>query len=284
VEGDGPALSLPATRRALLALGAAALAAAPGRAQQPLTLTTLRARPVQGGYALVRTAPFAALHVDGRYVGEASAAGLAFVGFDRDAPPSATVEAHHESGRAATTLAIARGDFDIQRIGGLRPDTVAPSDPALLERIRRQAALKAAAFRGGWDGQGYALPFSRPVDGRVSARFGGQRVLNGAPSRPHYGVDLACPTGTPVRAPAAGRVALAEPDMHFEGGLVLLDHGAGLVTAYLHLSELAVSAGQLVSPGQRLAASGATGRATGPHLCWRAKWRDRNLDPLLLVS
>lgn len=270
-------------RRVLTVLGAAALAR-PARGGDDLLLTPVRLRAVQGGHALLRTAPGATIHVDGGYVGEASATGLALVGFDRDAPLAVTVSAHADERRTATAFSIARGDFDVQRIDGLPPHTVTPSDPLQLERIRRQVALKSAAFAGGWPGEGYAGTFSPPVQARVSARFGGQRVLNGNPSRPHYGVDLACAAGTPVRAPAAGRVALAEPDMHFEGRLVLLDHGGGLVTAYLHLSELDVAAGQEVGPGRRLGAAGATGRATGPHLCWRAKWRGRNLDPTLLLG
>lgn len=119
---------------------------------------------------------------------------------------------------------------------------------------------------------------------RLSARFGGQRILNGEPKRPHYGCDLAAPTGTTITAPAAGRVILAEPNMHFEGGLTMIDHGQGLISYYLHQSRLDVATGQDVTRGQAIGAVGATGRATGPHLCWRLKWRDRNLDALLLAS
>ena len=119
---------------------------------------------------------------------------------------------------------------------------------------------------------------------RLSARFGGQRILNGAPSRPHYGADLAAPVGTPVHAPAGGLVVFAETGLHYEGGLVLIDHGQGVVSAYLHLSRIDVRAGQTVVLGQVIALVGQEGRATGPHLCWRLKWRGRNLDPLLLTG
>lgn len=119
---------------------------------------------------------------------------------------------------------------------------------------------------------------------RLSGRFGGQRVLNGEPKRPHYGCDLAAPTGTAIMAPAGGKVVLAEPNLHFEGGLTMIDHGQGLISYYLHQSRLDVTAGQDVKRGQVIGAVGATGRATGPHLCWRLKWRDRNLDALLLAS
>jgi murein DD-endopeptidase MepM/ murein hydrolase activator NlpD len=127
--------------------------------------------------------------------------------------------------------------------------------------------------------------FAMPLSGyRLSAHFGGQRILNGEPRRPHYGADLAAPVGTPVRAPAGGIVSFAETGLHFEGGLILIDHGQGLITMYLHLSRVAVARGQVVTPGQLIGAVGREGRATGPHLCWRMKWRDRNLDPMLMVG
>ena len=118
----------------------------------------------------------------------------------------------------------------------------------------------------------------------MSGPWGNQRVLNGVPKTPHYGIDIAAPTGTPIRAPAAGVIALANPDMHFEGGLIMLDHGQGLMTYYLHMSRLDVTAGQTVAQGQSLGAVGRSGRTTGPHLCWRMRWRDRNLDPSLAVQ
>lgn len=119
---------------------------------------------------------------------------------------------------------------------------------------------------------------------RLSARFGGQRILNGVPNRPHYGSDLAAPQGSIIRAPGDGLVTLAEPGMHFEGGLTMIDHGQGLTTFYLHQSRIDVTAGQSVTRGQPIGAVGMTGRATGPHLCWRMRWRGRNLDPMLLVG
>ncbi|MBJ7485906.1 M23 family metallopeptidase, partial [Brevundimonas sp.] len=119
---------------------------------------------------------------------------------------------------------------------------------------------------------------------RISSAWGAQRILNGTPARPHYGIDLAAPQGTPIHAPAPGLVVLAEPDMHFEGGLTLIEHGQGLISVYLHQSRLDVTAGQRVLRGQPIGLVGMKGRATGPHLCWRMKWRDRNLDPSLMVG
>nr|WP_245863909.1 M23 family metallopeptidase [Caulobacter mirabilis] len=239
----------------------------------------------QGGFAIGRTAPDADILLDGERLSKASGGGWFFVGFDRDAAAAATVRVETPAGAAQSVLTIAPGDFDIQRISGLPDDQVSPTNPALLERIQREAALKSAALQSRLPADhfrdGFAMPLTR---WRLSARFGGQRILNGVPKRPHYGCDLAAPTGTPIMAPAAGQVVLAEPAMHFEGGLTMIDHGQGLISFYLHQSRIAVTAGQTVRRGEVIGAVGATGRATGPHLCWRLKWRDRNLDPLLLAS
>lgn len=221
--------------------------------------------------------------LDGQPVTTASAAGWFFIGFDRDAPASSEIRVDTPEGPLLRRLDILPGDFDVQRIGGLPQDQVSPSDPVLLERIGREAALKAAALESRLDAEGFTAGFEMPLDSwRLSARFGGQRILNGEAKRPHYGADLAAPAGSVIRAPCEGLVTLAEPAMHFEGGLTMIDHGQGLTSFYLHQSRLDVAVGQQVVRGQAIGAVGMTGRATGPHLCWRLKWRDRNLDPTLL--
>ncbi len=223
--------------------------------------------------------------MDGTVVGRSSHGGYFVVGFDRDAAASSVIVVRTRAGEARRQLAIGKGDFDIQRIDGLPSDQVAPSDPALLARIKAEAARKARGFASKADIDSFRGGFVLPLPQyRVSGRFGGQRVLNGEPRRPHYGVDMAAPVGTPVIAPADGRVALAARGMHFEGGLVLIDHGQGLISQYLHMSSIDVREGQMVSRGQRIGAVGKEGRATGPHLCWRLKWHGRNLDPMLLVG
>lgn len=270
-------------RRDVLAASAALLAAGRARAQSPdLDLT---GRFVQGGHAIGRTWPRALVFVDGEALSSASEAGWFVVGFDRDAPASVEIEVRADDRWARRRLTLAPGDFPTSRIDGLPPSTVEPADPALLERIRREVVLKTEGFASRLDADHFRDGFAWPLDAvRVTSAWGAQRVLNGTPARPHNGIDLAAPPGTPVRAPAAGRVSLAEPDLHFEGGLVLLDHGQGLITAYLHQSRLDVRAGQDVVRGQTLGRVGMSGRASGPHLCWRMKWRDRNLDPSLMVK
>jgi murein DD-endopeptidase MepM/ murein hydrolase activator NlpD len=246
---------------------------------------TLSGRFVQGGAVVGRTAPRATVLLNGLPATQASANGWFVIGFDRDAPPPAVITVETADGSASHQATIAPGAFDIQRIDGLAQDQVAPSDPALLARIAAEGARKSAGFASRVDGDFFRTGFIWPVQAtRRSSSFGGQRILNGEAKRPHYGVDLAAPVGTPVVAPAAGVVSFAETGLHFEGGLILIDHGQGLITAYLHLSRIDVAAGQSVAQGQLIGAVGKKGRATGPHLCWRMKWRDQNLDPSLLVG
>ncbi|WGM38438.1 M23 family metallopeptidase [Caulobacter sp. NIBR1757] len=166
-------------------------------------------------------------------------------------------------------------------------DQVSPSDPALLARLKAQNELKLAALASRIDTEDFRRGFSMPLPARSwrrTGRFGGQRILNGEAKRPHYGTDLAAPKGTAILAPAGGIVSMAQTGMHFEGGLTMIDHGQGLVSIYLHQSRILAQAGQRVERGTKIGEVGATGRATGPHLCWRMTWRGRHLDPMLMVG
>jgi murein DD-endopeptidase MepM/ murein hydrolase activator NlpD len=266
-------------------LGTGALLAAGSTRAQDVEGLTLTGRFVQGGHVLGRTWPRALIFVDGESLTAASADGAFIIGFDRDAAGSVQIEARLDGRSARRTLDIARGQFPSTSINGLPPSTVEPSDPELLAQIRSEVVLKTEGFASRVDTDNFAEGFAWPLEGfRVTSRWGSQRILNGTPARPHYGIDLAAPQGTVIRAPAAGRVTLARAGMHFEGGLVLIDHGQGLITAYLHQSRIDVVAGQELRRGDPIGRVGMTGRATGPHLCWRMKWRDRNLDPSLLVE
>ncbi len=239
----------------------------------------------QGGVGLCRTIPGAAVYVDGVASGQADAGGWAVIGFNREHGPEGVVEARLNGARATQSVTIAPRTFDIQRVDGLPQQTVTPSDPEVLARIRREAALKAQGFASFADIEGFLDGFINPIEGgRVSGTWGNQRVLNGVPASPHFGYDIAAPEGAPVHAPAAGVVTLAEPDMHYEGGLVFIDHGQGLITMYLHMSRLEVTVGDTVAQGQVIGAVGSRGRATGPHLCWRMKWRERQLDPSVAIE
>lgn len=244
----------------------------------------LKGRFVQSGYCVGQAAPKAELWVDGALRGYTSDAGWFYTGFDRDAGTTCTIEVRSPAGKQTAVLKIAAMTYDVQRVDGLPPQTVTPTDPDVLARIARDTALKNVAFASHTAGDafkgGFIYPLTKYV---VSGHFGNQRVLNGVPKSPHMGFDMAAPTGTPIRAPQAGLVVLAEPDMFFEGGLTLIDHGQGLISMYLHQSKLSVKKGDTVVQGQNIGQVGAKGRATGPHLCWRLKWLDRHMDPSLMV-
>ncbi len=239
---------------------------------------------VQGGLAVCTTAPGAEVLVDGIAL-RADASGHAVIGFDRDAPAISHVLARDGKEETAIDLAITPRAWNIQRVDGLPEQTVTPTSQAVLARIARDSKAKAAALASRASGTGFLENWIWPVrTGRISGAFGDARVLNGVAKRPHYGVDIANPIGTRLNAPASGTVTFARSGLHYEGGLIFIDHGQGLTSMYLHLSEISVQEGQEVAAGDQLGRVGATGRATGPHVCWRLKWRDRNLDPSVLVQ
>jgi len=258
----------------------------PERPLAPTTLSiTCAGAFTQGGIALCRTLPGAQLTIDGADAGGADRDGWAVIGFTREHGATARVAASVQGASVSETYAIAPRAFDIQRVDGLPPQTVTPTDPAVLARIQREAGLKREGWASFADIEGWLDGFIRPVEGgRVSGTWGNQRVLNGVPASPHFGYDIAVPTGTPIRAPASGIVTLAQPDMHYEGGLVFIDHGQGLITMYLHMSRIDVAVGDTLEQGQVIGAVGSSGRATGPHLCWRMKWRERQLDPSVAIE
>ncbi|MAY34462.1 MAG: peptidase [Spongiibacteraceae bacterium] len=210
---------------------------------------------------------------DGRFV----------FGFGRDAKPSALLKVCKGDSCSEQRLAIRQRQYDIQRIEGVPQNTVTPP-PEVLERIRKENAQVARARRVVSDSLAFAGPFIWPLEGPITGVFGSQRVYNGEPRRPHFGVDVAAPTGTPVVAPADATVTLAHPDMYFSGGTLVMDHGYGVSSTFIHLSEVTVKEGQQVRHGEVVGKAGATGRATGPHLDWRMNWYKVRLDPVLHVG
>ncbi len=236
----------------------------------------------QGGVVYGKTDPAAEVRFEGRSL-RVSEDGRFVFGFGRDFPESARVEVRYPDGSVETRdLTVAAREYRIQRIDGLPPSKVTPPEE-VWERIKRENAEIAAARAQDRPAVAFLVPFQWPVEGRVSGVYGSQRVLNGIPKRPHFGIDIAAPTGTPIKAPAGGLVTLAAADHYYTGGTVILDHGHGLTSAFLHLQEVRVSPGQTVEQGEVIGTLGATGRATGPHLDWRINWFDQRLDPAFFV-
>lgn len=188
-----------------------------------------------------------------------------------------------DGSRTDARIAVDPRDWPEQRIDGVPPATVDPP-PAIAERIRREQARVAEARNRDDARADFARPFIQPLEGRVSGRFGRARVYNGKPGSPHSGMDIAAPTGTPVKAPAAGIVTFADPDLYLTGGTLLIDHGHGISSNFLHLSRIDVRPGDRVQQGQTVAAVGSTGRSTGPHLHWGMSWFDVRIDPQLVLE
>lgn len=273
---------------ALTVLGAALASAAhsqetPQRPAQPIELT---GPIVQGGYAIGRL-PKGSTELD--FAGQPvriAADGRFIIGFGRNAPPTGWLEARMADGKIVRqAVPIGRRAFSAEEVPGLRhfvPPTPPSAEAQALRRVEL-ANIRAARF-GNSAALHWAERFRWPVLGRVSAEFGSQRRVDGKPVSTHYGVDVAAPIGTLVRAPAGGRVKLAAADYSLEGGIVIIDHGHGLTSTFLHLSRLDVKTGHRLAAGDSFGAVGNTGRSTGPHLHWSMHWGRTRIDPALFVE
>jgi len=237
---------------------------------------------VQGGMVIGRTAPGAVVEFGDRSV-RVSSDGVFVIGFHRDDPSTMKLSVLLPDGnRQSLDISVTQRDYEIQRIDGLPPKKVTPPKE-VIERIQAEAALVRAARARDTELLGFAGPWIWPVEGRITGVFGSQRILNGQPRQPHYGIDIAAPEGTPFVAPAGGVVSLVHRDMYFSGGTLMVDHGHGVQSTFLHAQTIDVNEGESVRQGQKLGTVGATGRATGPHLDWRVNWFDKRLDAALLV-
>lgn len=266
---------------------------APPGAEQP-RITAVPGRPIeftysgeltQGGW-LKGVAPGGTrqLLLDGKVV-PLGPDGSFFLGFDRDAPPAAALVAMLDDGsRVTRALAVSPRNWNIEHVNVARRSG-GPTEAFM--RIRRPELARINAARELDTGsQGWRQDFIWPAQGRLSGRFGSQRIYRGEPGSYHSGLDIATgASGTPFVAPADGVVILAAQEpFSLEGKLLMLDHGMGLNSAFLHCSELLVREGEQVKQGQVIGRIGSTGRATGPHLHWGLKWNDARLDPILLTG
>lgn len=239
---------------------------------------------VQGGLVLGSTHPGSIVTHDGQ-TRPVSQEGLFLIGFGRDAKPTSQLSVTLPGGqRIDRTLKIASQNFNIQRIDGLPPKKVTP-DPEALKRIKADnAAVWAVRTSPAALVTHFSSGFDWPVKGRISGVFGSQRILNGKPRSPHKGLDIAAPTGTPIKAPADGIISLRHDDMYLMGKTLMIDHGHGLQSIMIHMSDILAREGQSVKKGDVIAKVGSTGRSTGPHLHWGISLGSTALDPALLLG
>ncbi|MFC2135227.1 M23 family metallopeptidase [Bacteroidota bacterium] len=208
-------------------------------------------------------------------------------GFDRDAEGIYTLMIEYINGDIETKmLKLEMREYKIQRINNLASKYVSPPKSE-LPRIERESEMmrQARSEIGKIDSALFISGFTIPVKGgRVTGVFGSQRILNGVPKSPHNGYDIAAPMGTPIFAMADGIVRIAGDDFYYNGNFVLLDHGQGLSSVYIHMSKKVVKDGQFVKGGEKIGEIGSTGRATGDHLHWGVQWFDERIDPISLLE
>ena len=249
----------------------------------PARATHLPTSVSQGAMVVGNTHPAAIVEVGGRTLSVAPDGDFVFgVGRDEKGPLVVKIK-QPATGWIEHSIAVTPRDWPIENIRGVPPKTVNPP-PDIAARIEREQAQVAAARERDDPREDFAETFQWPVQGRISGRFGNQRVYNGTPKSPHSGMDIAAPKGTPVRAPADGVITFVAPDLYLTGGTVLLDHGHGISSNFLHLSRIDVKVGDVVKQGDVIGAVGMTGRATGPHLHWGMSWFYVRIDPLLVLE
>ena len=180
-------------------------------------------------------------------------------------------------------LNIKQRKWPTQRIDGL-PNKMVNPPINTLKRIKSEAEEVKISRSNFLDRDWFKDSFLWPLKGKITGVYGTKRILNGLPRQPHYGVDIAAPEGRSVVAANSGLVRLAKLNLYYTGGTIIIDHGHGVTSTYLHLSQLSVVKGEIVKKGQRIGLVGQTGRSTGPHLDWRINWYDKRIDPLLVVD
>jgi murein DD-endopeptidase MepM/ murein hydrolase activator NlpD len=243
----------------------------------------IRQQLSQGGYILARTFPGFQVFLNDQKV-LVSPEGYWVVGFGRDAPLEQKISfLDSPSKRWDVPVFLAKRTYDIQKIEGLPSEKVLP-DAVLQKRIEHENKLVAEARTSfSWDTH-LLQPFMRPLDAKISGVYGSQRILNGEPKQPHYGVDFAAPKGTAVKAPAAGRVVFVYKTMVLAGNLIIIEHGLGLSSSFLHLDTVLVEQGQFVKQGEVIATVGDTGRVSAAHLDWRMSWFQERIDPMFWLA
>ena len=238
---------------------------------------------MQGHFILGKTNPEAKIIIDNKNVKEVSKDGFFVFGIDRDRKFDLTFTKIINSEKSIITKKVFKREYAIQRIDGLEKSKVTPPE-SVYKRIKKEnnSIGKARAINS--DLQFFKDKFIMPVDGIISGVYGSQRILNGKPRWPHYGIDIAAKQGTKIKSSGAGIVTMAEDDLYYTGGTVIMDHGHGISTIYSHLENVLVSVGDQINQGDVIGTVGSTGRSTGPHLDFRINWFQTRLDPMSVLK
>ena len=235
----------------------------------------------QGGMLRGKLSQFAEVSLNDKPI-RVTSNGEFILGFGRDADRNQRLLLTKGSKQERIDIKIFQRSYQTQSIEGVPQQTVTPSKDK-LNRIRKETAQVKSARKTDSDLEYYKQTFVAPINGPITGVYGSQRIYNGVPKRPHFGVDYAGPVGASVYAPASGVVTLVHKDMYYSGGTLIVDHGYGMSSTFIHLSEILVEEGDQIRQGDEIAKVGAGGRSTGPHLDWRVNWYDTRLDPQLVL-
>ena len=239
--------------------------------------------PIQGNLIIAKTDPSNKVQLNDDRI-EIDESGVFVVGFNRDDIKVSILTIINKNKKTfKTSLKPIQRKYNIQRIDGLRKSMVTPPQE-VIDRIKNDRKMVNEARNIRWIKIGdFVRGFDWPLQGPISGVYGSQRILNGIPKSPHFGIDISVPKGTPVLAPAGGIISLAD-NLYYSGYTVILNHGLKVNSTFLHLDEIKVGVGDKVNRGDLIGFSGNSGRSTGPHLDWRIDWNGRRLDAAMLAG
>lgn len=246
-------------------------------------INLVKGKAIQGGLILFNSGNAIEIKLDGKQVTLNSENGFV-VGFHRDELASRMIEGLCKDGSPfSVNLRPTQRNYKIQKIEGLPTAMITPSS-SVQNRIAKESKLvKKARSIKGKSADYFINGFDWPVNGTITGVYGSQRILNGTPRQPHFGIDIAAPLGEPVSASASGKIVMAE-DLYFSGWTVIIAHGDYISSTYSHLHSVSVQTGDEIKRGEKIGTVGSSGRSTGPHLDWRINLLDRRLDPLIISN
>ena len=248
----------------------------------PLQAIEFQGKFIQGHFILGKTDPNSKIKVGKKEV-KISKDGFFVFGIDRDRKFDLTFTKILDEKKTIITKTVLKRKYNIQRIDGLEESKVTPPE-SVYKRIKKEnnAIGQARAINSNLNF--FKDKFIMPVEGIISGVYGSQRILNGKPKWPHYGIDIAAKQGTMIKSSGAGVVTMAEDDLYYTGGTIIMDHGHGISTIYSHLENILVSVGDKINQGDVIGTVGSTGRSTGPHLDFRVNWFQTRLDPMSVLK
>ena len=237
---------------------------------------------LQGHFIIGKTDPTAKIKIDKKQV-KVSEDGFFVFGLDRDRKFDLTITKIVDGKKDKIIKKVLKRKYNIQSIDGLEESKVTPPE-SVYKRIKEENNKIGEARAINSDLPFFKNQFIMPVEGIISGVYGSQRILNGKPKWPHYGIDIAAKQGTMIKSSGSGIVTMAEDDLYYTGGTIIMDHGHGISTIYSHLENVMVAVGDKINQGDIIGTVGSTGRSTGPHLDFRINWFQTRLDPMSVIN